>query len=74
VLTTLPPPVSRLSRQFGILSISQPYRPPRRVIGIALLYNYTRNLVSRSFGRCLRNRLFGSSMKFAIRSFGCAMW
>jgi hypothetical protein len=30
--------VSRLSRQCGILNISQPYRPPRPVKGIALLY------------------------------------
>jgi hypothetical protein len=36
-LTTLPPSVSQLSRQCGILNISQPYRPPWPVIGIALL-------------------------------------
>jgi hypothetical protein len=30
--------VSRLSRQCGILNISQPYRAPRTAIGIALLY------------------------------------
>jgi hypothetical protein len=35
--------------------------------------NYTRNLVSRSFDRCLRNRLLsGSSIRFTIRSFGTA--
>jgi hypothetical protein len=37
-LTTLLPSVSRLSRQCGILNISQPYRPPRSDKGIALLY------------------------------------
>jgi hypothetical protein len=30
--------MSRLSRQCGILNISQPYRPPRPIMGIALLY------------------------------------
>jgi hypothetical protein len=37
--------------------------------------NYTRNLVERSFGTCLRNSLFlsGSFMRFTNRSFGCAL-
>jgi hypothetical protein len=36
-LATLLPSMSRLSRQCGILNISQPYRPPWPVKGIALL-------------------------------------
>jgi hypothetical protein len=32
------PSLSRLSKQCGIFNISQPYRPPRPVTGIALLY------------------------------------
>jgi hypothetical protein len=34
-----------LSRQYGILNISQPYRPPEPVIGIALLYFYCVSLI-----------------------------
>jgi hypothetical protein len=37
VCKALPPSVSRLSRQCGILNISQPYRPPWLVTGMALL-------------------------------------
>jgi hypothetical protein len=45
-LTTLPPPVGRLSRQCGILNISQPYRPPRLVTGTALLFTSIRNAIN----------------------------
>jgi hypothetical protein len=37
-LSNLPQSLSRLSRQCRIFIISQPYRPPRHVTGIALLY------------------------------------
>jgi hypothetical protein len=37
-LTTLSPSVSRLSRQCGILNMSQPYRSPRPVTGTAQLH------------------------------------
>jgi hypothetical protein len=39
-LTVLPPSVSRLFGQRGILNIRQPYRPPLPVTGITSLYFY----------------------------------
>jgi hypothetical protein len=40
--------VSRLSRQCGILNISQPYGSPRPVTGIDLIYSSTRMPVEMS--------------------------
>jgi protein tyrosine phosphatase len=40
-LTTLLPSMSRLSKQCGILNISEPYRPPWPVMGIVLLFVYS---------------------------------
>jgi hypothetical protein len=40
-LKILPPFVSRMSRQYEILNISQPYRVPRPVTGIALFFYFS---------------------------------
>jgi hypothetical protein len=50
-LTKIPPSVSRLSRQREILYISQPYRFPWPVTGIALLFYFTTSIAAEGI-RC----------------------
>jgi hypothetical protein len=59
-MTTPPPSVSRMCRQCGILNMSQPYRPPRPVTGIALL------LIGESKRPCLRPEWFTSGERISV--------
>jgi hypothetical protein len=62
-LTTLPPSMSGLSRQCGILNISQPYRPPRPVNGDSFIWSQS---------LCLPNYLSTSvSLRMYICMFVC---
>jgi hypothetical protein len=58
------PSVSRLSRQCGMLNISQPYRSPRPFTGIDLLSSFTCTLQSIH----VHGHTDGQSHKFAKRS------
>jgi hypothetical protein len=56
-LTTSPPSVSRLSRQFGIRDVSETCGPPLLVTGIALLYLIpTMVLQARHSNYCMKQR------------------
>jgi hypothetical protein len=71
-LTTLPPSVSRLSIQCGIFNNSRPYRPPRPVTTIALLFfNFERTsnfAHNRRFSQSYFNWRLGTSWKEYIMS------
>jgi hypothetical protein len=51
-LTTLPPSMGPLSRQYGTLNISQPYSPPRPVTRIVLLQHQEENRLAVLHAMC----------------------
>jgi hypothetical protein len=69
-LTTLTPSMGRLSSQCGSLDISQPYRPPRPVMGTANFSSYSQSLQHKSeYFSLLLILILGSMLKL----FFCAL-
>jgi hypothetical protein len=70
-LKTLPPSMSRLSRQCGILNFSQPYRPRRLVTGIALLFTlHEFPLPNLTQPTVLCSLIFASSSLYSFYNYG----
>jgi hypothetical protein len=63
--------MSRLSRQCAILNNSQPYRPPRPVTGIALLYFTIQNL-SKYECNLMRSRV--KKVRFSLCLINNVLW
>jgi hypothetical protein len=51
-LTTSPPSIRRLCTQCGIPNISQPYRPPQPITGIAFLAGTREIFMNHAQGQC----------------------
>jgi hypothetical protein len=60
--------VSRLSRQCAILNISQPYRPPRPVTGIALLFTVGSSQAAMDCVHCASNSLISPAVFLQARN------